>query len=135
MKATVSTVMTRELVTAHPTTSYRELVGLLRVHRINALPVVEADGRQVGIVSDADLALKTEHRPSDHLQLLEWLGLGRRAEWAKAGGRTAADVMSRPVITTTPDTSISAAARRRPCRAAGRDRDAAGPAGSVPAAR
>jgi CBS domain-containing protein len=111
MKATVSTVMTRELVTARPTTPYKELVGLLRVHQINALPVVEADGRLVGIVSDADLVLKAERRPSDPIRFLARLRPGWRAAEAKAGGRTAAEVMSKPVTTATPDTSISAAAR------------------------
>jgi len=111
MHATVSTVMTRELVTARPTTPYQELVGLLHVHRVNALPVVEADGRLVGIVSDADLALKTEHRPGDHVRFLPWMGARGRAARAKAAGRIAAEVMTRQLVTTTPETSISAAAR------------------------
>jgi len=109
MKATVATVMTRELVVAHPATPYKELVELLRSHNINAMPVVDEQGRLVGIVSEADLALKEEQRPSDHA--LFFLLFGGRGQRAKAGGRTAAEVMSAPVATTSPDASLSAAAR------------------------
>ncbi len=51
MKATVATVMTRDMVVAHPTTPYQELVRLFRAHDIVALPVVDSEGRLVGTVS------------------------------------------------------------------------------------
>jgi CBS-domain-containing membrane protein len=72
--------------------------------------VVDADGRLVGIVSDADLALKEERPPGRHARFpFGWKGA--RSGRAKATGRTAADVMTAPVVTISPDALISAAAR------------------------
>jgi CBS domain-containing protein len=53
---TVGEVMTRTgLVAVEPTTPCSRAVELVLSERFSALPVVEADGRVVGIVSEADL--------------------------------------------------------------------------------
>jgi CBS domain-containing protein/gamma-glutamyl:cysteine ligase YbdK (ATP-grasp superfamily) len=50
----VSEIMHRELVTVAPDTPTLEAVALMKEHRIGCLPVVEEDGRLVGIVTDRD---------------------------------------------------------------------------------
>jgi cystathionine beta-synthase len=55
------------LVTARPQDSLLEVVGRMRSHGISQLPVVESDGRLVGIVSEAELLadLVSEARSRD----------------------------------------------------------------------
>ena len=50
----VSDVMTREVITAQPETSLREIVNMMERHSIKRLPIVENE-RVVGIVSRANL--------------------------------------------------------------------------------
>ena len=57
----VRDVMTTEVVTAEPSTPFKEIAGLLAQHRISAVPVVDAGRRVLGIVTEADLLLKQEH--------------------------------------------------------------------------
>ncbi|HXG21573.1 MAG TPA: CBS domain-containing protein [Methylomirabilota bacterium] len=53
--ATVADVMKSDLVTATPATSLSAAIGEMLSRRINCLPVVEADGRLVGILTSTDL--------------------------------------------------------------------------------
>jgi CBS domain-containing protein len=95
---TVADVMTREVVTATGSTPFKELVRLLHEHRVSALPVVDEDGRPLGVVSEADLLLKEERvgaRPPRSF-LARWR---RRAERAKAEASVAAELMTSPAVT------------------------------------
>jgi CBS-domain-containing membrane protein len=87
------------------------MVRLMAVHKISALPVVdEDDGRVVGIVSEADLLRKEEYQ--DEQDEPHWLERHReRVARAKAGARTAAGVMSTPVVTVDPEATVPMAAR------------------------
>ena len=64
----------------------------------------------VGIVSEADLLHKPQE-PADHFQRFMLEGKQRRLERVKAKGATAAELMTRPVITVSPDTGVAEAAR------------------------
>jgi CBS-domain-containing membrane protein len=106
----VGSVMTREVVTVNEQTPFSELVRLMAVHRISALPVVNDGGGVVGIVSEADLLHKEQYQDSTDTQ--GWLARRRhRVARAKAAGRTAAEVMSAPVITVGPEVSVPMAAK------------------------
>lgn len=48
-------VMTHRPVTAGPTMSVRDVAKLLLQHGISAVPVVDASGALLGIVSEGDL--------------------------------------------------------------------------------
>jgi CBS domain-containing protein len=50
--------MTPEVVTVGEQTSFKEIAATMAEHRVNALPVLDEDGRVAGIVSEADLLLK-----------------------------------------------------------------------------
>ena len=50
--------MTREPVYCQPDDSVSVAADLMRTHDVGALPVVEAGGRLVGIVTDRDLVVK-----------------------------------------------------------------------------
>jgi CBS domain-containing protein len=86
--ARVKDIMTARVVAVRADASYREMVRLLRTHRVSGLPVVDAEGVVVGVVSETDL-------------------LTRRA----TAGHTAAGLMTRRVVTTSPDELASSVAR------------------------
>ena len=79
----VRDVMTTEVVTAEPSTPFKEIAALLAQHRISAVPVVDADRRVLGIVTEADLLLKQEHPDPKATVSLIWTRR-RRQERAKA---------------------------------------------------
>src|SRR6476659_7380061 len=66
----VREVMTSPAVTVGPGTSVKEAVQRLDRHRITAMPVVDAEGRLVGVVSEADVlrdTLPPDRRAHDRL--------------------------------------------------------------------
>ena len=50
----VSSIMARDLITAHPETPSIEALRMMRKHRISTLPVIDGDGHLVGIISERD---------------------------------------------------------------------------------
>ncbi len=105
----VEDVMTRDVVTVAPTATFHQMIGLMRLHGISALPVVGELGALLGIVSEADLFLK-ESPPSSRRR---WLPEGPRAaaRRRKADGVDAADVMTTPVVSVGSRASLVVAAR------------------------
>ena len=91
-----SDVMSSPVVSVPSHAPLKEVAATLVEHGINAVPVLDAGGRLIGIVSEADLlSLET--------------GLGQAP--AKVGPRTAGEVMRQSVYTLTGDTDAAAAAR------------------------
>jgi CBS domain-containing protein len=110
MNRMVADVMTAPVVSVQPDTSFKTMVERLTEHGIGALPVVDAAGRLLGIVSETDLIRKEEGpREPEHPPFLA--GLVWRRQHAEAGGTTAADFMSAPAVTIPSGASLSAAAR------------------------
>jgi len=105
----VEDVMTTSVVSVQETTPYRAVVDLLVAHRFSAVPVADAFQRVSGIVSEADLLRKIEYAGDEEPRMFD--GRRRRANRAKATGRTAAEVMSTPPVVVQSGTSIAAAAR------------------------
>lgn len=48
-------IMTTDVVTLAPDTSVEDAVALLTEHRISGAPVVDSDGRLIGVLDDSDL--------------------------------------------------------------------------------
>jgi CBS domain-containing protein len=111
MRRTVQDVMTRDVVAVRGSTPFKELVRLLNEHRVTAVPVLDDAGRVVvGVVSESDLALKEVQPPREgHTPIFE--SARHRSEREKAGGTTAAALMTKPAVTVGPETPVVAAAR------------------------
>jgi CBS domain-containing protein len=107
----VRDVMTTEVVTAEPSTPFKEIAARLAQHRISAVPVVDADRRVLGIVTEADLLLKQEHPDPKATIPLIWTRR-RRQERAKAAAAVAAKLMTTPPVTMPPTATVTEAARR-----------------------
>jgi len=102
-------VMTKSVVIVRPETKVREIARRLIERNVSAVPVVDAEERVVGIVSEGDLMRRPESGTERHPSW--WLHLFAGAEdWAqqyvKSHGLTAADVMTRSVITTSEETPV-----------------------------
>lgn len=107
----VREVMTPEPVTVRPDASLRELVELLINRDYRAVPVVDADGRLLGIVTNSDLIERGGLRMRvELLGALEPDVLAHELEALAAAGTTAADVMTREVTTASPDDRVAAVA-------------------------
>ena len=110
---TVRDVMTRSVVSVHPTTPLKEVAQLLLDNGISGVPVVDVTGVVLGVVSEADLLIKEQgadairHRP---LSRFRGESAESRAQLVKLGAVTAADAMTAPAITITPARSIHDAA-------------------------
>lgn len=105
----VDDVMTRTVVTARPSASYRELIDLLASHRVGAVPVTDGHGRVAGVVSESDLLRKIEYAGDEDARVFD--GRRRRDGRAKALADTAADLMTSPPVVARWGTPIVAAAR------------------------
>ena len=60
IRLSVEDVMTSDVVTVSLDTPFKQVGELMAEHRISAVPVVDAEGAVVGVVSEADLMLKSE---------------------------------------------------------------------------
>jgi CBS domain-containing protein len=60
-----SDVMVRKVTTVHPDTSTREAVKLMLDNKYGCLPVVEADGELIGIITEADVVRFAQHLIED----------------------------------------------------------------------
>jgi CBS domain-containing protein len=103
-------VMTSPAITVTPDTPVVDIAAVLIERRISAVPVVDASGRVVGVVSEGDLLRRceigTDRRRSQWLDLLVERS-GQAADFAKAHGLLARDVMTRDVISVPEDMELS----------------------------
>ena len=105
---TVKGVMTSSVVAVRENADFKEMVTVMRSRRISAFPVIDASGRVLGVVSEADLLHKetTPALPQGAIRL-PW----RLREQSKAAGVTAAEVMTTPAVTIHDDAPVAEAAR------------------------
>jgi CBS domain-containing protein len=101
--------MTPRLTTVQVDTPIAKAAGLMLEKRVSGLPVVDAKGRLVGIVSEGDFLRRgeigTRHRRSGWLEF--FVGPGKLAsEFVKEEGRTVGDVMTRDPVTITEDATL-----------------------------
>jgi CBS domain-containing protein len=108
---TVKDVMTTRVVSMKKDTSFREMAAALRQHRVSAFPVVDADEKVIGVVSEADMLAKEALGSEPQGMPGMITGLLRHKEQAKARGITAGDLMSSPPVTVTPDDTVEHAAK------------------------
>jgi CBS domain-containing protein len=106
----VSDVMSVDVASVPESATFREIVGLIEERRVSGLPVVDATGRVVGVVSEADLLAKMKYSGSGEGHTL-FESRRHRAAIDKAGGVAAYEVMTKPPVTVLPGTSVVLAAR------------------------
>jgi CBS domain-containing protein len=103
-------VMTKRVSTVRPDTPVRDIARTMLRQRVSALPVVDAKRRVLGMVSEGDLLRRqetgTERRRSWWLELMTDPVTSAR-EYTKSHGLKARDVMTRTVVSVTPETDLA----------------------------
>src|SRR5690349_1899267 len=102
-------VMISNVITVGPAAQLQDVAETLLKNRISAMPVVTADGKLVGIVSEGDLMRRVETATGRRRSW--WLAMltGREvlaAEYVKEHARKVSDVMTHEVITVKPETPL-----------------------------
>lgn len=107
----VGDVMTREVVSVREDEPFKDIVRIMHEHRVSGVPVLDADGKLVGIVTEADLLMAEEEHTEPKARgrsLLEWFL--HPAGMAEIEGRAedirARDIMVRDVVTVTPEVPV-----------------------------
>jgi CBS domain-containing protein len=119
MATLVRDVMDADPVAVRPDTDVETLIRTLQEHELQGLPVVDEDGRCVGIVTESDLVIPDEE---GDLHLPHYVNLFGGTVFLepirhfeerlrKALASTAGDMMTSNPTTVSPDTDVHEAAR------------------------
>src|SRR6516164_850700 len=103
-------VMMSNVITVGPDATVQEVADILLKNRISGVPVIGGQGELVGIVSEGDLLRRPEAGTVRRSPW--WLGLlasneGLAADYIKSHSRKVEDVMTRRVVTATPETPVA----------------------------
>ena len=102
-------IMTRSVVTVAPESSILDAANLMLQRHVSGLPVVDAAGKLVGIVSEGDFIRRseigTQRKRGRWLRFI--LGAGKAAtDFVREHGRKVSEVMTRDPLTVTEDTVL-----------------------------
>jgi CBS domain-containing protein len=102
-------VMVSPVITLKPTATVREAAKLFLDRHISAAPVVDDQGKVVGIISEGDLLHRVE--AGTEIRRPWWLRILASEEtivqdYIKAHARRVGDVMTRNVVTVSPDAPL-----------------------------
>jgi CBS domain-containing protein len=104
-------IMTRPVITVSPETPIVEAANVMLQKHVSGLPVLDASGKLVGIVSEGDFIRRseigTERRRGKFLKFI--LGPGKAAtDFVHEHGRKVSEVMTPEPLTITEDTQLEA---------------------------
>lgn len=103
-------IMTRQVITIGPDATLADAARLMLSNHFSGLPVVDAKGELVGIVTERDFLrrqeLDTQRKRPRWLEFI--LGPGRMAEdYVKTAGRKVCEIMTRNPYTASEETSLA----------------------------
>jgi CBS domain-containing protein len=102
-------IMTDTVIACVPETKLEDAVKSLAEHEISGMPVIDAEKRVVGIISESDLLLADEIEPPRMKTALFGLYMPRQSvmdRMAEQRGVRVEDIMTKDVITFGPDTPM-----------------------------
>ena len=101
-------IMTRPVVTITPDATILEAANTMLQHHVSGLPVVDAAGKLVGIVSEGDFIRRseigTQRKRSRWLRFL--LGPADATQYVREHGRKVSEVMTREPLTIAEDATL-----------------------------
>jgi CBS domain-containing protein len=108
MMATAADIMVRDVIAVRPEATVREAAQSMLDNRISGLPVIDAAGKLVGLVTEGDLMRR--HEIGTEGRRPWWLLFTSpekvAEEFVKSHARTVADVMTRDLVTVNEDAPI-----------------------------
>jgi CBS domain-containing protein len=102
-------IMTTDPITVPPDTPLEAVAAIMAERHISGLPVVEPDGRLVGLVTDGDLMRRLsaqEEKPASFFAALLGATADQAMAYARAHGRRVRDVMSTNLATVAEDATV-----------------------------
>ena len=111
MTAVVKDVMSAEVVAVRRGASFKEMAASLRQYRVSAFPVIDDDGKVIGVVSEADLLAREALADGQAGIPGAVAGLLHHKQHEKADALTAGEMMTHPAVTVRPDDTVEHAAR------------------------
>jgi CBS domain-containing protein len=102
--------MTTGAVAVRAGTPYREMTAMFRKHRVSGFPVVDDDGKVIGVVSETDLLAVEAAEPNPGAQPAP-RGWRPHRKVLTVGEATAGALMTHPAVTVGPDETVRNAAR------------------------
>jgi CBS domain-containing protein len=113
---TVQSVMTRNVVTIGPEASIRTAAKIMATNRVSGLPVVDSEGRLVGMVSEMDLLRSREATADKESWWLNMLAEGEKmspeyVEYVRSSNNQVRLVMHAEVTSISEDMPLSEVAR------------------------
>jgi len=103
-------IMTRPVITVTPDTSIIDAANIMLQRHVSGLPVVDASGKLVGVVSEGDFIRRSEigtgRKRGRWLRFI--LGPGKSAsDFVHEHGRKVSEVMTKSPLTITEDTALA----------------------------
>jgi CBS-domain-containing membrane protein len=111
MKTTVRDLMSTQIVAVRREATFKEMAATLRRYRVSGFPVVDDEGKVIGVVSEADLLAKEALADGPPGAPGRVASVVHHKEVKKAAGVTAGDLMTHPAVTVRPGDSAEHAAR------------------------
>jgi len=103
----VSDIMTRSPRTVHPDARLQEVASIMCLYRIPALPVVDADGKLVGNISEMDLLRNLLPTTEDIMSGEAATEVGRmQKNYSASMEKTVGDIMVRNPVYVAPDMHV-----------------------------
>ncbi len=105
-------IMSREVITIQDQATVKELAQILSIHQISGVPVLDADGKIVGVVTESDLIFQTKkvHIPTVITILDAVFYLEKpdkmKDEMKKMVGAKVRDILTSTPITVTEETPL-----------------------------
>ncbi len=106
----IKDVMTDDVLTVSTSATLKETAQLLADLGISGMPVVDAEGKLAGVISEADILYKERGHDRRHGGSFAWLFFPELLDTSKLDARTAGEAMSAPAVTISPDRPVNEAA-------------------------
>ena len=110
MRAVVKDVMSTHPISVTKDLSFKEMAARLRELKVSGSPVLDDNGKVIGVVSEADMLVKQALGGGYHGLRGMIAAAAHRTERRKAGGVTAGDLMTSPAVTVTAEDTVEHAA-------------------------
>jgi CBS domain-containing protein len=111
VKTTIKDLMSTQIVAVRRDATFKEMAATLRQYRVSGFPVIDDEGKVIGVVSEADLLAKEALADGQPGTAGRIASVMHHKDVRKASGVTAGDLMTHPAVTVGPDDSAEHAAR------------------------